>query len=173
MHSRAPLAIIGLTFGLLCGCSPRAGAARQAAYRMGERVQVGPLIYVVLDAEWLDRLGEPPNARLPRQRFLSVRLSITNSGAAPADVPRLSISGAAGDKHPELTDGPAVPEWLGYVRTVKPADTLYGRVVFDAPASDYQLDLRNDDDLEDALFATVELPLQLDRPRAPRSPAAQ
>ena len=70
-----------LLFCVLCGCSSRGAGSRIAAYRMGERVPVGSLIYVVLDTEWLDHFGDPPHARLPEQRFLAVRISVTNSGA--------------------------------------------------------------------------------------------
>ena len=162
-----------LLFCVLCGCSSRGAGSRKAAYRMGERVPVGSLIYVVLDTEWLDHFGDPPHARLPEQRFLAVRISVTNSGADSSAVPQLSLSDPGGRKYSELADAPAVPEWLGYLRTVKPAETLYGRVVFDVPAAAYRLHLSTDDEPENEPFAGVDLPLQLDRPRPPLPSARQ
>jgi len=51
----------------------------------------GPLIFTILDAEWHDQLGEPPNVRTPQQRFLSIRISVTNSGVATSGIPALSL----------------------------------------------------------------------------------
>jgi hypothetical protein len=166
-------AALGVLLLLICSCSSRSAPTRKSTYRMGERAQVGRLIYIVLDTEWLDRLGDPPNARLPEQRFLTVRVSVTNSGTTLSAVPLLSVSDMSGGrKFSEITDAPAVPEWLGFLRTVKPADTIYGRVVFDVPPAAYQLRISTDAEPENEEFATVDLPLELDRPHLP-SPSAR
>jgi hypothetical protein len=138
---------------------------------MGDRVQVGTLIYTVLETEWLDQLGEDPNSRMPRNRFLTVRLSVTNSGSAPSGVPLMSVADASGHSFAEMNDTPAPPEWLGYIRTVNPADTLHGRVVFDVPAGAYRLMVSDDAEPENVKSAAIELPLQLDRVRVQTSPA--
>lgn len=138
---------------------------------MGERVQVGTLIYTVLETEWLDQFGEGANARMPRNRFLTVRLSVTNSGIAPSGVPPMSITDASGHSFAELNDSPAPPEWLGYIRTVQPADTLHGRVAFDVPAAAYQLKVSDDVEPENVKSVAIELPLQLDHLRVQTPPA--
>ncbi|MGE5645791.1 MAG: DUF4352 domain-containing protein [Acidobacteriota bacterium] len=146
------------------GCSTQGSAARGArTYRMGERVQAGPLIYTILDAEWLDQIGEPPNPRMPSNRFLVVRLSVTNSGVVASGVPPLAVIDTGGEAHEELNDAGGVSEWLGYLRSVKPADTLTGRVVFDVPAATYQLKVSNDAEPESAVTALVDIPLDLTR----------
>jgi len=138
---------------------------------MGERVQVGPLIYTVLETEWLDQI-DAPIPRIPHDRFLAVRLTVTNSGITTSGIPPLSVSDRRGTSYPELTDAEGVSEWLGYIRTVKPADTLHGRVVFDVPTAEYRLKLSDDAEPENVKLATVDLPLQLGAPRIPISPTA-
>jgi hypothetical protein len=132
---------------------------------MGERVQVGTLIYTVLDAEWRDQLGAQPKTRLPQHRFLAVQLMATNGGSAVCGVPMLSLVNESGKSYEELSDGEGLEDWLGYLRTLKPGETIQGRVLFDAPLGAYNLRLVNDADLEDQRSALVDIPLQLG-PRA-------
>jgi len=134
---------------------------------MGEHAQAGILIYTVLDTEWLDQLGEAPDVKLPQHRFLAVRMSITNSGAAASGVPQAVLIGANGTRYEELGKASGLSAWLGYIRSVNPADTLHGRIVFDAPPADYQLKLNSgagDADGETAVL--VALPLQFTQPRS-------
>jgi len=91
---------------------------------------VGPLIFTILDAEWHDQLGEPPNVRTPQQRFLSIRISVTNSGVATSGIPALSLVDSRGTTYEELNEGDGIPEWLGFLREVKAAQTERGRILF-------------------------------------------
>jgi hypothetical protein len=136
---------------------------------MGEPVQVGPLIYTILEAEWLDQLGEASNARTPHQRFLSIRLSVTNSGASVSGVPSLQLVDSHGKTYEELSDADGLREWLGYLRVVQPAQTERGSVLFDAPLGAYRLRLADDADLENERVALVDVPLQLG-PQVPAPP---
>ncbi|HVX66392.1 MAG TPA: DUF4352 domain-containing protein, partial [Bryobacteraceae bacterium] len=143
-------------------------------YRMGDRAQAGPLVYTVLDTEWLDQLGDGPTARLPQNRFLAVRITVTNGGAATANVPPAILISASGTEYREVEDASPLPEWLGYIRSVNAADTLHGRMLFDAPPGDYQLRLRSGtSDPDRELAITVALPLQLGSPRIPAAAGAQ
>jgi len=85
-----------LLFMFAAGCSSGTSGSRPAVFSMGEPVQVGPLIFTILDAEWHDQLGEPPNVRTPQQRFLSIRISVTNSGVATSGIPALSLVDSRG-----------------------------------------------------------------------------
>ena len=136
-------------------------------FRMGERVQVGPLIYNVFEATWLPQLGEPTQARQPARRFLLVHLSVTNSGAEVLSVPALSLVDDAGYVHTEAFDGRNVPSWWGLIRKVKPADTLEGNILFDVEPKSYKLKLDDDSDPEHR--AMVEMPLRfgLEEPSMP------
>jgi len=167
-HKRRGRVIVGksgilvmLVLGvILAGCSRRAGGGAAQVFAIGERVQVGPLIYVVQDLEWRDRLGEGLQAQMPRHRYLLVRLSVTNSGIREADIPPLSLVGSDGRTHPELERVEGLPEWLGYLRIIQPAATEHGRVVFDVPGGAYRLRVAGllEDDNEKEAF--VQLPYQ-------------
>ncbi len=128
---------------------------------MGDRVEVGPLVYIVQDAEWRDFLGEGPQTRTPVHRFLLVRLTVTNSGIREADVPPLSLVTSDGRSYAELNQGDGVPDWLGYLRTLRPAATEHGRVVFDAPAGAYRLRVAATGENDEETFALIDLPYQV------------
>ncbi len=152
--------------GFLGGCVSEPAARHNAkVYRMGEPVQTGPLVYTVLDTEWLDQLGDPASPRLPQNHFLSVRISVTNAGSTTSGIPPLTILDSHGTAYPELDDAKGLPEWLGYIRTVKEAETLHGRVLFDAPTGAYRLKVADDADRENQTSATVNMPLQLTNPQ--------
>lgn len=141
-------------------------------FTMGERVTVGPLVYTVQEAEWRDQLGDGPGARTPQYRFLVIRLSVTNSGIRPAEIPHMSLIGADGQAHAELTEAKALPDWLGFLRSVAPAATEHGRVLFDVPSGSYRLRLTTVAEGDEELFALVEIPFQVP-PAPPLVPQTQ
>jgi hypothetical protein len=161
---------LALAAGLfLCGCSSGKPEADNRTYGMGEPAAVGPLIYNVTDTEWRAQLGEGPTARLPQHRFLLVRLSVTNSGAGISAIPTMALVDTSGQTHLELTDGQGVTEWLGFLRTVSPAQTERGRVVFDVPPNAYRLRVTNDAEPGSEKAALIHLPLEL----SPAVPSAR
>ena len=113
--------------------------AEDRLHRMGERVTVGSLGYNVFEDKWKAQLGEGADARVPKDRFFLVRLSVVNGGSTDLMVPALTLVDDAGQTYAELPNGDGVPEWTGYLRRVKPAETLQGNVVFDAPPKHYRL----------------------------------
>ena len=128
---------------------------------MGERVQVGPVIYNVLEADWRTALTE--GGRAPQNRFLFVRLSITNSGGSTANVPSFELASENGTRSQEVTENMAgVRDWLGLLRTVRPAATEQGVVVFDVPIGAYKLILPDGSDSASERYAEVEIPVQLE-----------
>jgi len=130
---------------------------------MGERVQVGPLIYNVLHAEWRTQLGEGPEARAPKNRFLLVQLTITNSGGAETSIPPITLEDERGGAYPEEPDGTGMTNWLGVLRKLTPAQTDQGRIVFDAPAGAYRLRVTDDNpELGREKAALIDIPLQLE-----------
>jgi len=164
MPIRMTACAVGIVLGaclLLSGCSSGKSGADSRVYRMGEPVAAGSLIYSVSETEWHQQLGEGPTARLPQYRFLVVRLTVTNSGARSSAIPALALVDPAGQTYLELTEGPGVPDWMGYLRTVSPAQTERGAVVFDAPPNTYRLRVSDDAEPGAEKFALIELPLQL------------
>ena len=130
---------------------------------MGERAEVGSLIYTVLESEWFGQLGQGDTAQKPRDRFVLIRMNITNSGTVVAEVPPMTLVGSGGRTYPEVRSGEGVPDWLGMLRKVDPAETIQGRVVFDAPRADYQLRVTDDAfDPEDVKVALIQIPLRFE-----------
>ena len=130
---------------------------------MGERVQVGPLIYSVLHAEWRTQLGEGSEARTPKNRFLIVQLTVTNSGGGETSIPPVTLEDERGGAYPEEPNGTGVADWLGLLRKLAPAQTDQGRIVFDAPAGAYRLRVTDDNpELGREKAALIDIPLQLE-----------
>lgn len=167
MHrpSRAPLALaVGFVLLALSGCSRKPKEVR--TYPLGERVELGRLVYTVFEAHWLTRLGEGLNARIPQNRFFVIRLSAANNANRDLMIPALALEDTRGNTFAELTNGEGVPQWIGFLRQVKPAQTLQGNIAFDAPPGHYKLRLADEDE---ELAAYVDIPLSFgaDTPELP------
>ena len=129
---------------------------------MGERVTLDPFIYNVIESTWRSQLGSSFQLRLPNQRFLIVYISITNSGGKEVTIPTFQLERANGEPIPEELKGDGIDQWLGLIRTVGPAQTVQGRVVFDCPLSSYKLRLVDAGEPGSEKTAFVEMPLRLD-----------
>ena len=145
------------------GCSSTTHKAEAATgYRMGDQVILPPLTYSVVQSTWKTQLGEFPMQRVPERNFLLIRVSVTNSGGSDVAAPIFAIENSAGDKFTELQDGAGVDNWLGLVRTLKPAETSEGWILFDAPTNSYRLRIADVSDVNRERAAYVEIPLRLD-----------
>lgn len=123
---------------------------------MGDKVPVGHLIYTALETQWLPQIPQEPTPRVPQDRFFLIRISAVNSGGGDLIVPNLSIQDDHGKTFEELSNGDGVPQWIGYLRQVKPADSLQGYVVFDAPPAHYKLRVADEGGEK---FAMIDIPL--------------
>ncbi len=163
----AMAALVLAAVGLTLSCQRKSGGSARV-WRMGEQVKVGPLIYSVLEAEWQADLKAGDKQIVPQNRFLLVRLSITNSGGQPVTVPGVTLEGAGGEAYYEQTEVDGVPDRLPPIRHLNPAETIEGRVLFDAPQNAYRLRVREEGELdqpEDKLAAAlIEIPLNLPSP---------
>jgi len=131
-----PLAAASLAL-LLNSCSM--GKFPVRTYQMGERVSLGPFIYTVFETQWLTQMGEEPSLRIPQNRFFLVRASVVNSGSTELTAPNVSIVDDNGKIYPELVNGESTPQWIGYLRQLKPAESAQGNLLFDAPPRHYML----------------------------------
>jgi hypothetical protein len=128
---------------------------------MGERVQAGPIIYTVLQAEWKTQLDG--NGRAPKNRFLFLRVSITNSGGSKVSAPAFTLRAADGKTYEEVTEGlEGVNNWLNIFRTVEPAQTETGYVIFDAPMAAYKLVMSDAGEIGQEKYAYVDIPVELE-----------
>jgi hypothetical protein len=130
-------------------------------FRMGEKVQIGPTIYNVLESEWKPALTE--GGRAPRNRFLFINLSVTNSGGTAVPVPSFELQATDGTRYQEVSQNmEGVRDWLGLLRNVQPAGTQRGVVVFDVPIAAYKLIVPDGSDISEEKYALVEIPVQLE-----------
>ena len=137
------------------GCLTRPGYAVKT-YRMGDRIELGKLVYNVYETQWHPQFGTGPAGRVPQNRFLLIRVNITNSGQADIIVPNFVVINDNAKEFPELSNGDQVPQWVGLLRSVKPADSLQGNLVFDCTAGHYKLRITDETEQKTAL---VDLPL--------------
>src|SRR5687768_18536811 len=72
-------------------------------FRMGEKVQVGPLIYTVMEAEWKHQLGD--GGRMPVHRFLFLRVNMMNNSSATVSVPAFVLQAPNGTRYEEVVEG--------------------------------------------------------------------
>jgi hypothetical protein len=143
--------------------------ATRAEYQMGDKVPAGPLTYNVVEKVWRSQLGENFQTRTPDNRFLLVTVSATNTGGGEVSVPLLQLESPDGKLYQELDNGEGVDNWFGLLRTLGPAQTQQGRLLFDVPLGTYKLRL-SDGDSASGHFTYVQIPLQIDDEPATASP---
>ncbi len=142
----------------LTGC--RSGAREEPLYRMGELVVVGPLRYTIFDTEWKTQIGEGPEAHFPKNRYLIIHLSVTNSGGSLMEVPTMEIETADGISATEVGEPVGLPGWMGILRQLRPADTLQGKVIFDIPMAACRLRVGASADAVNDKTALIDIPIQ-------------
>ena len=127
-----------------------------STYPLGERITLGHIVYVVYETQWLTHLGDPPDSRVPQHRFFLIRMSAVNGTSKEITVPNVTIEDDNGNSFPELSDGTGVPQYIGYLRRVKPAESVQGNLLFDAPPRHFKLKIADEDSERTAL---VDIPL--------------
>jgi hypothetical protein len=155
-HFRSLLFVPLLAACFLSSCGEGEKPFPVRTYNMGEKIELGHVIYQVFETQWLTHIGDGPEGRIPQNRFFLIRLMATNSGGADVVVNNVSIEDDNGTSYKELSDGAGVPQWAGYLRSVKPADSVQGNVLFDAPPRHYKLRITDETGDKPAL---VDIPL--------------
>ena len=156
-----------LTVIVLSSCGEEEKAYPVRTYTMGERITLGHIVYTVYETQWLTQLGEPQDARVPQNRYFLVRMSAVNGGGNDIHVPNLTIEDDSGKSFPELTDGTGVPQYIGYLRRIKPAESVQGHALFDAPPRHYKLKIQ-DEDNERTAFIDIPLSFTSESPEVPQ-----
>jgi len=131
-------------------------------FAMGERVPVGQMTYSVVESEWKTQLGESFKTRTPENRFLLIKLSVTNGTGQDASIPLLTLEASNGQTYRELSDGEGVVNWFGLLRTISPGQTQQGAIVFDVPLTSFKLRVPDISDPGLERYVTVQIPLRLD-----------
>jgi uncharacterized protein DUF4352 len=173
---RAPLdslllAALSLAGGLLLtGCSKQNSV--QINFQMGDRITAGPVAYNVIQTVWRTQLGDIFKTRVPENRFLMITLSATNGGGREISVPLLTLEGDNGKEYHELENGDGISNWFGLIRTISPAETRQGNIVFDVPLTSYRLRLTDGGEPGTEKFVWVDIPLRIDTDTSIEIPGA-
>ena len=155
-HLRLIPILAAVTAALLLNACSRPSSFPVRTYALGEKVELGHIIYTVYETQWVPQLGQGTAARIPQHRFFLVRMTAVNSGGADLIVPSAAAEDDKGNSYPELPNGDGVPRWIGYLRQVRPAESAQGNLVFDAPPGHYKLRITDEDGERSAY---VDLPM--------------
>lgn len=158
-----PAAVIAALF--LSACGSRTGPPIHT-FAMGDKVQVGHLVYMAFETQWLTQIPQDPTPRVPQNRFFLVRISAVNSGAGDLIIPNVTLQDDHGKTYEELSNGDGVPQWIGYLRQAHPADSVQGYVVFDAPPAHYKMRV-TDENSEQAALIDIPLSFTTESPAVP------
>lgn len=156
---RELLAACGISLLPVSGCGV-AAKKEPRIYKMGEATQVGPLVYTILEADWLTHLSGGVD-RIPKDRFIVVRMTIQNAGSKEATVPLMSLEDGKGLELREVDDLKNVPDTLPLLRIIPPGETMQGRIVFDGPTRDLRLRVSDVSDPSNEQSALIEVPVNL------------
>jgi hypothetical protein len=148
---------VAVTAFLLSSCGDEGKTPAAMTYPRGDRVPVGHLTYKVFETQWLTQIGQGADARIPQHRFFLVRLSAVNGFGTDVTVPTFSIEDDRGNTYPELSSGEGVPQYIGFLRSVKPAESVQGNTLFDAPPAHYKLKV-SDETGEKTAY--IDIPLE-------------
>ncbi len=164
---RFPFHCFAIAFGLVlllsgCGESPTTDSI---VYKMGDKVQVGTMVYTVLEAEWkADLSGSEGLPQTPKNRFLVLKVAMTNGGGAQTAIPLLTLENPKKDSTLEVSEVKNLPNWLGIVRLINPAQTETGFIVFDVPTGAYKLRVTDGKETGSETTRLVDIPLSLSEP---------
>jgi hypothetical protein len=142
----------------------------RAQFAMGERVPVGQMTYSVIESAWRTQLGESFKIRTPEQRFLLVKISVTNGTGKDVSIPLLTLEGNSGQMYREIADGEGVDNWFGLLRTISPGQTQQGNVLFDVPLTSFKLRVPDINETGFEGYAVVDIPLRMDSDLPIQSP---
>ena len=154
--SRPLHALLALIVCLLAGCGARSSDLPTRSHPMGEKVPMGKLTYIVFETEYLTQIGDSPAPRIPQNRFFLVKLSVSSGASDTVNVAPFQVEDENGNAYPELNNGDGVPEWIGYLRSLKPGETAQGNAVFDAPPRHYRIRVHDEAGEKSAL---IDIPL--------------
>lgn len=139
-----PFPALFAAVSLLTGCGPQAASFPVRTYPMGEIVHLGSLSYEAIETEYLTQIGDAPAPRIPQERFFLVKISVSNGGSDIFTVPAFQVENDRGKVFQEISNGEGVPTWIGYLRSLKPTQSLQGNALFDAPPAHYKIRVKDE-----------------------------
>jgi len=156
----APCGPAALFVLFLGGCQQQRQV--RSDFSMGERVPVGQMTYSVVESAWRTQLGESFKTRTPENRFLLIKVSVTNGTGKDVSIPLLTLESSNGQTFQEVANGEGVDNWFGLLRTISPGQTQQGNILFDVPLTSYKLRVPDINDTGFDGYASIQIPLRMD-----------
>ena len=166
-YSFFPL-LIGSLLGV-SGCGEVKKESGAKPWVMGERVPLGPYTYTVMEAEWKQELNGSKGKMLPKDRFLVLKLAVTNGGGERKSLSYLQIRDDKDKEFAEFTEVEGVPGWMGILRDIAVAGTEQGLIFFDVPLGHYRLVVNDGGAPGEERTSLIDLPLSM-RPSEEEKP---
>jgi hypothetical protein len=94
-------------------------------------------------------------------------------GGSKVSIPVLQLENYNGRSYRELEGGESISNWLGVLRTVRPAETLEGQILFDVPLTSYRLRVPDGAGPGEEKYAWISIPLRLDVDAPPALPGGK
>ena len=159
MRFRAFLLPVLCLAAMTAACSRSKDISVLGTFQLGDRVQAGPLLYQASETEWRTDLGSD---RVPKDRFLLVKMSIENTGNRTIAVPGFELRSADGKSYQEVMERvEKVDNWLGMLRSVEPGKKIQGYAVFDVPVGAYSLAVSDAGDVANEKHALIKIPVEI------------
>ena len=169
VHHKTKQTLIRISFSMLLigsflatsGCNEVKKESQGRPWAMGEKVALGPFTYTVLDSEWVQELNGSKGKLIPKERFLVLRLSVTNGGGEQKSVSYLHVRDDKGKEFPEVQEMEGVKDWMGILRMLPVAGTENGLLVFDVPMGHYRLVVNDGGSAGEERTSLIDLPLNM------------
>jgi hypothetical protein len=133
---------------------------------LGEKITLGHINYQTFETQWLTHIGEGADVRVPEHRYFLVRLQAGNGYGSELIVPNFVLEDDNGNTFPELNNGAGVPQYIGYLRSIKPNEFALGNAIFDAPPRHYKMKI-TDESGEKVGYVEIPLNFVSDVPDTP------
>lgn len=157
---KLPYVLLASSLIALTGCGEKGTVI--SSFPMGQKVQVGKIVYSVLEAEW--RSDVPGGKQPPKNRVLQLTMAITNSSSQETAIPTLRLISAKSEEFAEFIEIEGNMSWLGLLRRLQPSLTETAAIYFDVPIGAYKLEVVDHSDAENEKTAYIDIPASLAPP---------
>lgn len=160
LATKLPYVLLVTSLIALTGCGEKTAVI--SSFAMGQKVQVGKVVYSVLEAEW--RTDVPGGKQPPKNRVLQLTMAITNSSSQEMSIPTLRLLSLKNEEFSEYTEIEGNMSWLGLLRRLQPSLTETAAIYFDVPIGAYKLEVVDHSDAENEKTSYIEIPASLAPP---------
>lgn len=156
-------ALLATSLFMLTDCGEKRAVV--SSFAMGQKVQVGKIVYSVLEAEW--RADVPGGKQQPKNRILQLTMAVTNSSSQDMSIPTLRLINSKSQEFPEYIEIEGNMSWMGLLRRLQPSLTESAVIYFDVPVGAYKLEVVDHSDPDNEKTSHIDIPASLAPPPMP------